>query len=319
MVVCRWPQDRRYDELIWATPGGGRGLAPRHGARSGRSAALLSVDATFALAWRARMCLQQETCSMSIIRGRRRASLPSDKALRLPTISVALSQAEPLVPFRPQTKFLSLISTGEPQRGCLTRNGPPKAPRCGTSKTGSTGAGCGSTSYCPQQTQAIRRLYQKPRMMCARIERPRAAQFGDPDSRLAGLGASERRRGGGIAGVPDRADDGVCALRGAGRPAVPRGLRVGEQVALPVRQCRRQRDVGAVARPVAMRRAGDEALLRKPRRVASSSGTCAGADRRASASSRAPAPAHGPSRPKPVTSVIGVHVRVLRRARRRSG
>ena len=50
---------------------------------------------------------------MSIIRGRRRASLPSDKALRSPTTSVALLAGAPLVPFRPQTKFLSLISTGD--------------------------------------------------------------------------------------------------------------------------------------------------------------------------------------------------------------
>ena len=93
------------------------------------------------------------------------------------------------------------------------------------------------------------------------------------------------------------------ALGRAADQQAARGLRIGEQVARDRRQRRLERDLGAVAGPVAARRAGDEAVARqlaRRRRAAAPSTTRS--SRRASAP-RAISSAW-PARPKPVTSVI---------------
>src|SRR6185437_12326645 len=59
----------------------------------------------------------------------------------------------------------------------------------------------------------------------------------------------------------DRLDEPRCAGGRARDQETARGLRVGEQMTFPLRQSGLQCDRLAVARPVAMRGAGDEALL----------------------------------------------------------
>ena len=109
--------------------------------------------------------------------------------------------------------------------------------------------------------------------------------------------------GGGIAGGVDGGADVGGAVRPAGDEQAARRLRVGQHVPAPSRQAVGQVDAVAVARPVAIRGAGDETLPGPAPRPGASSGRLSSCS-----TSRAPEPraisSAWPSRPKPVTSVI---------------
>src|SRR5580698_3994227 len=77
------------------------------------------------------------------------------------------------------------------------------------------------------------------------------------DNRLARLRRPDDRRG--RVAFPDALEDGGRGLSLTGDEQTARGLRIGHQQAPPVFEFGRQDDDFAVARPIAVRGAGDEA------------------------------------------------------------